>query len=784
MASNLGLDSSLESSIDVRLNERSEWLRVTFSLFGDAVLAVDAKAEIIFLNNAAETWTGWTQAEAIGNPLRTVFRVIEETSQESIEGLQVGRLPEERQSDLTDRHLLIARDGSTRPIDWSTTSLRDNVGGVAGHVLILRDDTKRRQLENANQKTLTYVQEILATLREPFLVLDNTFRVVTANAAFYQTFQVSGDQTVGRFLSELGDGQWNLPTLQSLLEEKSMTAIPVHDFEVEHHFPAIGHRDMVLNARRFPPDGQHPNLILLAIQDVTDRKRSEASLKDSELRFRRLFLSAKDGILILDTKLGTIIEANPFMSGLLGYEMDEFLGKELWEIGLFKDKEANQEAYQELRSRGYIRYEHLPLRTKGGHEVDVEFVSNVYMVGARQVAQCNIRDITHRCRMERQAQSQATAMADLHRRKDEFLAMLSHELRNPLSPILNAVHMLRLEGRQNLIQREARDIIERQVGQLSRLIDDLLEVARFTSGKIHLNPMRLDARSVVEHAVESARPLITSRGHVLKVDVPDQPVWLNADPARLEQVVVNLLNNAAKYTDQGGQIWLKLRIEGSEMVVSVRDTGIGIDLKNFPEIFDLFTQASRSLDRSEGGLGIGLSLVQRLVEMHQGTVEVHSDGLGKGSEFIVRLPMPISAGPEPPSVIERPAERPAHAGRILVVDDNVDSADILAKLLRRSGHDVQTAYTGPTALIAAIDYLPEVVLLDIGLPGHDGYEVARRLRQDPRLKDVRLVAMTGYGQESDRKLAKEAGFDRHLVKPVNIVEVEEILKALLAPKSK
>jgi signal transduction histidine kinase/CheY-like chemotaxis protein len=465
----------------------------------------------------------------------------------------------------------------------------------------------------------------------------------------------------------------------------------------------------------------------------------------------------------------------------LGYELEDFLGKELWEIGLFQDEKANRDAYTELREKGYIRYDHLPLRTKGGDEVEVEFVSNLYMVGDRQVAQCNIRDITQRSRMERQAKAQAGALADLHRRKDEFLAMLAHELRNPLSPILNAVHLLRLQGNDNLIQQEARRIIEHQVGQLVHLIDDLLEVARFASGKIRLHPVRLDMRNIVERAVESARPLIDGRRHELTVELPAEPIWLDADPTRLEQVVVNLLNNAAKYTDDGGRIWLDFRSEGREMVLSVRDTGIGIDLEHFPDIFDLFTQADRSLERSQGGLGIGLSLVQRLVDMHWGTVEVHSEGIGRGSEFTIRLPLPTAAAPEPISAPTVSAVRPAHIWRVLVVDDNVISADVMATLLTMSGHDVRTAYTGPTGLEAAVAHLPDVVLLDIGLPGLNGYEVARRLRQDPRLKGVRIVAMTGYGDEADRQLAREAGFDRHVVKPVNFPKVEELLTTLLMP---
>jgi PAS domain S-box-containing protein len=779
MATNLDRQSSDEPMTELALFEQREWMRVTLSSISEAVVTADANGDITFLNAAAQSLTGWTQAEAAGLPLEAVVHIINEESREPAENPAARALREGTIVGLANHSLLIARDGTERPIDDSAAPIRDDEGDVAGVVLVFRDCSERRRHERAEEEALSYAEEIVATLREPFLVLDGSLRVMTANASFYRAFHASEDETLGRFLYELGDGQWDIPLLRTLLEEALPQAIAVNDFAVEHDFPAIGARSMLLNARRFEPEGEHPNLILLAIQDVTEQRRSDAALHDSELRFRRLFQTAKDGILILDAALGTIIEANPFMCGLLGYELDDFHGKELWEIGLFRDKNASQDAYRELRANGYIRYEHLPLKNKNGDEVEVEFVSNLYTVGDRQVAQCNIRDITQRCGMERQAKAQAVAMADLHRRKDEFLAMLSHELRNPLSPILNAVHLLHLQGNENLIQQEARRIIERQVGQLSHLVDDLLEVARFTSGKIRLYPVRLDMRGVVERAVESARPLIDGRGHELTVDVPAEPIWLDADPTRLEQVVVNLLNNAAKYTDDGGRIWLGARSEGHEMVLSVRDTGVGIDLEQFPDIFDLFTQADRSLDRSQAGLGIGLSLVQRLVEMHRGTVAARSEGLGRGSEFTIHLPLPPTPAPEPPLASGGSAARAAHVGRVLVVDDNVDSAEVLATLLRLSGHDVRTVYTGPTALAAAAAYRPDVVLLDIGLPELNGYEVAQRLRQDPQLKGVWLVAMTGYGDEADRQLSQEAGFDRHVVKPMDFPKVEELLTTLL-----
>jgi PAS domain S-box-containing protein len=781
MATDLDGQSSDEQMPELALLDQREWLRVTLSSIGDAVVTADAGGGVTFLNAPAQSLTGWTQAEAAGVPLEAVFRIINEESRKPAENPAVRALQEGTIVGLANHGLLIARDGTERPVEDSAAPIRNEAGEIAGVVLVFRDCTERRRHEQATREALCYADEIIATLREPFLVLDGSLRVLSANASFYRAFHTSEHETAGRFIYDIGNGQWDIPDLRTLLEEAIPKAIAVHDFEVEHDFPAIGPKSMMLNARRFPPEGEHQNLVLLSIQDVTERRRWDAALRDSELRFRRLFQSAKDGILILDTALGTIIEANPFMCGLLGYELGDFVGKELWEIGLFRDRGANRDAYRELREQGYIRYENLPLKTKGGEEVEVEFVSNLYTVGDQIVAQCNIRDITLRSRMERQATAAAAALADLHRRKDEFLAMLSHELRNPLSPILNALHLLRIQGGENPIQQEARTIIERQVGQLSHLVDDLLEVARFTSGKIRLDSVRLDMRGVVERAVESARPLIDGRRHTLVVELPDEPIWLYADPFRLEQVVVNLLNNAAKYTDEGGRIWLGARIEGHEMILSVRDSGIGIDLERFPDIFDLFTQAARTLDRSQGGLGIGLSLVQRLVELHRGTVEAHSKGLGQGSEFTVRVPLSRSPAPEPPSVPTESAERRAHSARVLVVDDNVDSSEILAKLLRLSGHDVRTAYTGPTALEAAIAHLPDVVLLDIGLPGLNGYEVARRLRQYPQLKGVRLVAMTGYGGQSDLQLAREAGFEEHLVKPVDFLKVEELLTTLLAP---
>ncbi|HUE16420.1 MAG TPA: PAS domain S-box protein [Planctomycetaceae bacterium] len=759
------------------LHFQPDWCRVTLASIGDAVITADINGGVTFLNPVAQSLTGWTLEEAAGQPLNRVFRIINEESRRPVESPTVRALRDGVVVGLANHSLLIAKDGTERPIDDSAAPIRNDKGAVAGVVLVFRDISERRRHEQHLQDALTYADNIIATMREPFLVLDKTLRVQTANRAFYQTFHAEKEETEGRFLYDLGNGQWNIPRLRALLEGVLSNSHPIHDCDVEHDFPAIGKKIMLLNARRFESVDSQPDLILLAIEDVTERKQAEVAEQTSEVRYRRLFQTAKDGILILDANTLKIIDANPFMTELLGYAHDEFLGKELWEIGLFGDERASQAAYQELQEKGYIRYDHLPLETKNGKRAEVEFVSNIYQVDHRPVAQCNIRDISERRLLEKQITAQAEALADLHRRKDEFLAMLSHELRNPLAPISNAVHLLRLQKGENSIQRQARDIIERQVGQLSHLIDDLLEISRINAGRVQLRQERVAVSGIVECAVESVRPLVDRHKHELTVSLSPQPIWLYADAARLEQVLVNLLNNAAKYTDEGGHIWLTVQQEVDACVLRVRDTGIGITPELLPRIFDLFTQAARSSARSQGGLGIGLCLVHRLVEMHGGTVEAYS-ALGQGSEFVVRLPTVVSPASQPPSPAKETAEPTGPSLRVLVVDDNVDTAQSLAMLLKVSGHQVRIAHTGPTALEAALDYRPNVVLLDIGLPEMDGYEVAKRIRQQPFLQNVVLVAMTGYGHDTDRQRSHEGGFNAHLVKPADFAKVQQILSTV------
>ncbi len=379
---------------------------------------------------------------------------------------------------------------------------------------------------------------------------------------------------------------------------------------------------------------------------------------------------------------------------------------------------------------------------------------------------------------EQKEMQEALKQAD--RRKDEFLATLAHELRNPLAPIRNALHIMRLKANDPATMEQARLIMERQLGQMVRLVDDLLDVGRITRGRLELRKERVDLAGIVKNAVDATFPLIEAAGHELTVALPPQPVYLDADPVRLAQVLSNLLNNAAKYMERGGRIWLSAARSDSELVVTVRDTGIGIPAEALPAVFDMFTQVEGSLEKSRGGLGIGLTLARQLVELHGGTIEARSDGSGKGSEFTVRMPVvPMLAGVVTSRDDEARQDIPIRF-RILVADDNIDAAESMGMMLRLMGNDVRTVRDGLQAVEEAAAFRPDVALLDIGMPGLNGYESARRIREQRWGKEIVLVALTGWGQEEDKRRAAEAGFDRHFTKPVSPAELAQLMARLYA----
>jgi signal transduction histidine kinase len=401
------------------------------------------------------------------------------------------------------------------------------------------------------------------------------------------------------------------------------------------------------------------------------------------------------------------------------------------------------------------------------------------------------RELEHRV-AERTAELEASITRQIElarqlrqadRRKDEFLALLAHELRNPLAPVRNAVNVMRIKDTSDADLIWCRDVIDRQTSQLTRLVDDLLDISRITQGKVKLRRETVNLADVVTDAIESCRPLIDSLGHKLTIELPMNPVMVNGDPERLIQVVSNLLNNAAKYQHDGGTIDVALASKDGVASIIVRDRGIGIEPELMAHVFDLFWQAERTPDREQGGLGIGLSLVRNLVEIHGGTVRGTSDTHGGGTEFEIRLPaLAVATNGDSPRASEPGPEQPTPLRRILIVDDKQDAADSMAMLLRLYGHQVLVAHGAHQALEIAAAASPTVVLLDIGLPEMDGYEVCRRLRQQG-MTDTQIIAMTGYGQDRDRQLSQEAGFDAHTVKPVDLDEVLKLLAAHPAPRT-
>jgi PAS domain S-box-containing protein len=531
------------------------------------------------------------------------------------------------------------------------------------------------------------------------------------------------------------------------------------------------------------PAGPHRPLRTAAIiQDITASKELELSLRESEERFRGIFDQAAVGV--GQTSLDrVIVNVNPGLCRMLGYTAEELVGAKVLDLSHPDEHAASAEAMRPLLEgeTDCVAMERR-FRHKQGHYIWTQTIASLIRDrdGRPSSVVAIVEDITERKRAE-------DAIQEGDRRKDEFLATLAHELRNPLAPICNSLHILRMAEGDATAHEPVIEMMERQINHMVRLVDDLLEVSRITRGKIELRVERVELAAVIRSAVESSRPLIEASGHRLAISLPTEPVLLTADPVRMSQVFANLLNNAAKYTDREGQIWLTAQIQRNEhsraeVVVSVRDSGMGIAPEMLPRIFDMFTQTDRSRPRAQGGLGIGLTLVRKLTELHGGRVEAKSEGIGRGSEFVVRLPLIGAVRPSPPEPRGQPA-RP-HVSfsprRVLVVDDNRDAANSLGVLLGHLGLEPRVVYDGPSALEALATQQPHVVLLDLGMPGMDGYEVVRQARASSDNSNVVFIALTGWGQEEDRRKSKAAGFDHHLVKPVDITQLESLLSAVAA----
>ena len=525
---------------------------------------------------------------------------------------------------------------------------------------------------------------------------------------------------------------------------------------------------------------------LIAAEEITARMKAEIAWRQNAELFSTLVEQAPSGVYVVDGQFRmqqVNLLAQPVFASvqpLIGRDFAEILNF-VWgpEIGgkvaaVFRHTLATGERYI---SPPFSEIRH-DLGVRQAFEWETQRIT---LPDGQHGVVCYFTDTSERRAMEDFLAAHAAELARADRSKDEFLAMLAHELRNPLASLRNAVEILHTPATDAAECEQAHTIMARQLENMTRLLDDLLDISRITSGKIELRRQPVALAEILQAAASVARPGITVRSQELAITLPADPIFLNADSTRLEQVFSNLLTNASKYSYTGSHITLSAEraagVEPPEVIVRVNDDGMGIAPELLPHIFDLFVQSTRSLDRKHGGLGIGLTLVRRLVEMHEGTVEACSAGLSHGSEFTVRLPIlaapvPAPALPEPPSPVAREMPR-----RILVVDDNEDSTRSMALLQRRRGHETHTAFTGPEAVAAAAGFLPEVVLLDIGLPGMDGFEVAHRLRAMPAMAGALLVAMSGYSSDEDRAKARAAGFDEYMVKPVDLDRLRELLRS-------
>jgi PAS domain S-box-containing protein len=745
-------------------------LLTTLRSIGDGVIVTDSLGQVTFLNDEAERLTGWKTGEAHGKPLADVFRIVNEETNKQADNPVEKVLRDGKVVGLANHTILIARDGSTTPIDDSAAPVTSPGQPIEGVVLVFRDVRQQRVADAARARLAAIVES-----SGDAIVSKSTDGVVqTWNAAAEKLFGFSADEMVGRSITTIippdhldeertildrlrsGRGSELIETIRLTKDGRripvSVRVSPIHDSEGK-----------VIGASKTARDLSS----LVAIRD--------ALMREKELLATTL-ASIGDAVIITDVA-AKVTFLNPIAESLTRWTRDDAAGRPLTEVFRIVNETSRAEvenpALRAMREGAIVGLaNHTVLLGRDGIECAIDDSaapirdSEGKVVGSVLV----FRDVTVRRRAER-------ALREADQRKNEFLATLAHELRNPLAPIKNSIALLQLKGPQEKDLVDARRIIDRQVEQMSRLLDDLLDASRLDRKKLRIRKEPVTLSTVLTSALEIARPEIESRHHHITLQVPDDIV-IDADPMRLSQVFANLLNNAAKYTDEGGQISVNADRDGDAVNVSVRDNGMGIVPEALPRLFEMFTQVPGSPERTQGGAGIGLSLAQGLVELHGGTIAAESKGLGKGSVFTVRIPLLVNA-PVPDAPAEsRPPRIESPARRILIADDVRDNADTLAALLRAHGHVVQVAYDGAQAVALGEHFHPDVGLFDIAMPIMSGFAACREIRSRPWGETIFMIAQTGWGQEDDRQRARDAGFDHHLLKPIDSTALLMLLAKL------
>jgi PAS domain S-box-containing protein len=762
-----------------------EWFSTTLRSIGDAVIVTDTGGRVVLLNPVAEALTGWDNAAAAGKPLLEIFDIINEGTRQPAQDPVARALAEGKIVGLANHTILRSRDGREYVIEDSAAPTYNASGAIQGAVMVFHDSTQRRQAEIE----LSAASREIARRANAAVASERTLNTILENAPIGISMTGPGPDFPVMVMSSqmrewLGSAE-NMPShavYRKLLPDGSVppaALLPLnramHDGVVVRDEPWIVERPgkprltMVVNVA---PVRDSDGVVVGAVHswvDMTERQRLDRELRLIESRLRVLVESDVIGLILSFDHGGNVAQANSALLNMLRLEDEDIASGKVNLAALTPVEYRTIDAYAfgELAAFGSCTPYEKEFVRKDGARISV-------VVGYAKVAQATDEyvgfalDVTERKQLEGQLRNQAEQLMLADRRKDEFLAMLAHELRNPLAPLRNAVHLLEIDRQQHWAAVEkVLPSMRRQIDQLVRMVDDLLDAARISQNKIVLERSPVELKPILHAAMETIQPLVQERKQHVESDFCAQPLYVDGDSARLIQTFTNLLHNATKYTDDAGHIRVTLGAEDGTAVVRVSDTGQGIDADLLPRIFDTFTQADQSLARSAGGLGVGLALVRRLSELHGGEVHASSEGPGRGSQFEVRLPRcPPPAAAQPAATTDAAQSESPRARRVLVVDDNRDLATSTAALLELWGHAAHVVYNGNEVLGAVQTFRPDVVLLDIGLPEVNGFDVAQRIRAEPDLSGVRLIAMTGYGQDRDRQRARAAGFDSHLVKPV------------------
>ena len=643
---------------------------------------------------------------------------------------------------------------------------------VDGAVLMMTDvDTIRRARE--------YAENIVATVRDPLLVLDAELRVRSASRSFYDSFQVAPEETDGRLVYELGNGQWDIPDLRRLLRTV-LSGVPVlEDFVVEHDFERLGRRVMRLNARKLVAPGERES-ILISIEDVSEISRLETSVRESAERFKLLFDRSPLPKWTFEIDSLRFVDVNHAAIALYGYTREEFLGMRAFDLCTPESRAALQ-AELARSPQGWPRLEVCQHRKKNGEIIDVEARINEVELAGKRVLLVSIIDVTERNRFERELRERAEELDAANRGKTDFIAVLSHELRTPLNAISGWAEVLKNPALSDDDRRKGIEIISRNSRIQAQLISDLLDVHRITTGKLSLELRRVDLRDEIRAAIDAALPASEPKRIRIKSETDPAPASVLGDSARLQQVLGNLLSNAIKFTAEGGEIRVALRRASTSVEVKVSDSGQGISPDVLPYIFDRFRQSESLLSRSTGGLGLGLAVSRQLVELHGGTISAHSPGKGRGATFTVSLPVTSEARPAITPTEPRVSSPVSLAGlMVLVVDDELEAREPVRRLLEEHGAEVISVRSADEALDAIQRQRPDLLVSDIGMPGRDGYELIRAVRALPERRGGRIpaIALTAFGTTADRERALRAGYVTHLAKPVEAAELIAAVAAL------